>query len=139
LSDVVEKIFDLRGALLRTLGPSHPQKEKEKEREREQQRALADERLELSRAMQQSVPSSSWISQQTLAALEQLCALLREEKEAEVNKLRTSNDALLAAERKEKEEEMEKLLQELIEAKMNHAVVANECEEVNAFRNPDLT
>ena len=96
----------------------------------QQQRLLVDEKQDILRAMQQAVPSSSWISQQLLAGLALLVGALQQEKTAAIESIKSTSSQELAKERAEKEIEVGKLLQELIEAKMNLAIAANDFEEV---------
>ena len=85
---------------------------------------------ELLAAMQQAIPSSSWISQQLLAAIQELCSHIRQEEAAAASTVRAQLEAQWAAERAEKDGDLEKLLRDLIDAKMTLANTANECEEV---------
>jgi hypothetical protein len=96
----------------------------------QQQRVLIDEKQDILRAMQQAVPSSSWISQQLSAGLALLVSALQQEKATAIEAAKSSGSQELAKERAEREIEVGKLLQELIEAKMNLAIAANDYEEV---------
>lgn len=122
--DVIERVFELRLKCLSSVEqPSRQQLQ-------QQQRVLADEKQDILRAMQQAVPSNSWISQQLLTGLGLLVDALQQEKAVAVESTKSSGLQDLVKERAEREIEVGKLLQELIEAKMNHAIAANENEEV---------
>lgn len=122
--DAIEKVFELRLKCLSNV------EQPSRQHLQQQQRGLADEKQDILRAMQQAVPSNSWISQQLLNGLGLLVDALQQEKAAAVESTRSSALQDLTKERAEREIEVGKLLQELIEAKMNHAIAANEFEEV---------
>jgi len=107
LQEVVEKVFQLRSA-----SP-----------------LASEQRSELVAAMQQAIPSSSWISQQLLAAIQALCSQIQQHEVVAASAQRTQLEAQWAAERAEKDGDMEKLLRDLIDAKMTLANTANDCEE----------
>lgn len=122
--DAIERVFELRLKYLSNV------EQASRQQLQQQQRGLADEKQDILRAMQQAVPSNSWISQQLLNGLGLLVDALQQEKAAAVESARSSGLQDLTKERADREIEVGKLLQELIEAKMNHAIAANEFEEV---------